>query len=374
MVTCWKCRSTLRVSTAAFCPQCGARQQGGHDADRDSGENHIWDSRIRDAVGPSRLGSAIVWTILFPLAPLVFPFWLMSAGNRLRNHVRSRLSSPALHQSWLTASREGRLIYDGLAESVGRWSTRGWLPLIAGLILWGICTSALFLVPADAPEPIRFDSALEGVLEARPAYGAVSIRSLRDYERFWSDYPTWAYDDIRFYSSTHEADGRYANPVGRGLTVLDLQDGDTISSYNHPPYEYLKLSASGDRQAYRRVTTLYPRWNQTEDAGIAFWLCAGLYYLVSLVFGLIYWVRFARHREAEVLAAAFAVRDPDLHDRLRPVVRKQNALLYWVAIPLAISGLQIVLFPLVSALVTARHARWERQSGIAGLLLPVPEA
>ncbi|QOV90934.1 hypothetical protein [Humisphaera borealis] len=369
MNSCWKCRASLRVAEAAFCPVCGAGQrgvQGGPPPIVGSAAPPAeWTARIERTSAQGGWGRAILWTILFPLAPFTHPILLMAANNRLRRHVSVHLQSPALQTPRAQQSPEGRAVLDRLATSAGRVSTAGILPMLLSLALAVTCGYALFIVPTQAPKPIRYERAVEQVLEVRQATGYVYVSSPDAYESFWINYPTWAYDEMTYSTSSYREDGREGLIVG---LPQYQRSSDRMSSYEHPPYEFVATDGSDDSRAprYHRVSSIYLHWDGTETAGIVFWISAIGLYIVNAVFGMVFWFRFMRHRQAEVLAAAFARGDPAFHDRLMPIVSNRNTLLSWVALPLAVTGLHLFAFPLLSTAILARHADWEGRSGIAG--------
>jgi hypothetical protein len=234
-----------------------------------------------------------------------------------------------------------------------------------------VCLSCLFIVPANAPRPIGYERAMECVLETRSASAYFYFDSASEYENFWRDYATWSYDEIYLSASNVGRDSTSQNLPRPDLEIY-TGSGRSISSYQHPPYEYLRETYSGGAREYQRVSSVTAHWNATEAAGVVFWVAAGGIYFMNLVFGLVFWTRFMRHRQAEVLAAAYAVGDPGLHDKLAPLVKQRNAVLAWVVIPLSVIGLHMVLFPVLRSRMLAKHVEWERRSGLAAVFAPTP--
>lgn len=357
MNTCWKCSSPLRVPTAAYCPVCGSPQQ----RDDPAGQAR-WTDRLEQSQNRPNWALSLLWLLAFPLAPITYPFLLLSARGKMRRHVRARLASPAMMAPRFTQTPEGRAIIRRLNDSTGRFTTGGALSMLASLFLLAVCCFALFVVPASAPNRIGYERAVEAVLEASPARGFVYIDSEAEYDDLWESYEIWSYDDVVVQTTSFGSHSR------RNDSSLPRWNGgyrsDTGS--DHRPYEYLGRqtyrSSRDDNWRYERVNSVVLYWNGTEGAGVVFYLCLGLLYLLYLVTGLMFWFRFARHAEAEVLAASYAAGDPQLHDRLMPIVRQRNALLTLVMLPLLLTGLHVVLFPILRSIVFARHAGWERRS------------
>jgi len=377
MKTCWKCRGSLRVADAPFCPNCGApqRQGGGSPEAAAQGtagaappvltateggrQGDGWESRIEQNDTAPPLGLSLLWLLAFPLSPITYPFLLFRADRRLRRHVQAHLASPPLQTPRATQSPEGRTILGRLADSAGRVTSHGVVPLVVSLLLVSIGLFALFGIPAGAPRPISYERAMEAVAEVGRANSYIYFSSRGDYENFWDYYPTWEYDDIRLSTSSNYT--RSDKVGGSNYPSYDNWSG-TVSSYDHPPYEFV---SGDDRDSrYHRVTSAYVYWEDTQPAGVLFWVCAVALYLWYLLFGLIFWVRFARHRQTELLAAAFAVGRPALHDQYLSLIRQRNTLLMWVVVPLALTGLHMIVFPVLSRTMFARHAGWEVRSGI----------
>ena len=282
MTTCWKCKATLRVSDAAFCPACGSAQpkQVGGAPPVIGGAAAVapnqWASRIeQDADRPS-WGMAIVWTILFPLAPFVYPVLLLSATGRLRRHVAGMLGSPAMQSQRAMRTPEGQAVRDRLAASSDRVTTAGVLPFLGMLVLLLTCVLCVFIVPAQAPGRISYERAMESVFEASPAYGYAYFDSAGDYESFWSDYSHYSFDRIRASTANYRpsrGDGWSGTPSSDEVAKLGLptydKSLDGLSSYEHPPYEFASTDYSG-RLKYNRVNSLYMYWNGTESAGVMF--------------------------------------------------------------------------------------------------------
>lgn len=376
MTTCWKCKATLRVADAAYCPTCGWAQpkQGGGAPPVIPGATPVpssqWASRIEQDANRPSWGMAIVWTILFPLAPFVYPVLLLSATRRLRRHVAGMLGSPAMQSQRAMRTPEGQAVRDRLAASSGRVTTAGVLPFLGMMVLLLTCVVCLFIVPAQAPGRIGYERAVESVLEVSPSYGYAYFNSASDYESFWSDYSHYSFDRIRASTTNYRPSRGDAwsgdvspNDVAKlGLPTYE-KSLDDISSYEHPPYEFVSTDYNG-RLEYNRVSSLNMYWDGTESAGVMFWFAWVGLYICNLVFGLLFWFRFMRHRQAELLAAAYAVGDPAFHDRLLPLVKQHNMLLTWVVIPLSILNLHMFAFPLLSASVFSRHDDWERRNHI----------
>jgi len=78
--------------------------------------------------------------------------------------------------------------------------------------------------------------------------------------------------------------------------------------------------------------------------------------------------RFARHRTAEVLAAACATGEAGLHDRLIGGVQASNALLRLRSLLLAITGLHLLVSPFTTPMLLKAHQTWHGHSGLDAAL------
>lgn len=75
-----------------------------------------------------------------------------------------------------------------------------------------------------------------------------------------------------------------------------------------------------------------------------------------------FWVRFARHRVAELLAASYALDDHQMCDTLLPLLKWGNAWLLGAVFILA--ALQGLLLPFYGPAVLEGHLLWERMHRI----------
>lgn len=352
MQRCWKCNNPLRQDGATFCNVCGAAQKPD-----DPGAARAWQNRIEQSQGQSHWALSFLWLLAWPIAPLLFPFWLASAHRRLSRHVRGRLASPAL-ASPRFQSPEGQAIAGRLAAVGG--GAAGVLPaIICGVLVVGtLCV--LFITPAMAPHPIRYERALEDMFEGRGAYGSYYVDSEEEYQDIWNS-RLWAFDDISIYAS-QDSQRMFDAKAGAGVPTWS---GNTDTHDRHRPFRYVEDRDGWSSTTVYRVRSVNVRWHATETGAVFLWIGVGLIYLLFGLFGVLYAGRFNRHRTAEALVAAYARGDTAFHDRLMPAVRSRNGLTTFAAIGMAVTGfLQMIAFPILWAGEWAAHPGWEKRNGI----------
>lgn len=364
---CWRCQRPMRPG-ATFCAACGAAQQPD---DPDAAKR--WQARIAPVDAPPSRGLSFLWLLAWPAAPLLFPAHLVAAGNRLRRHVRARAESPALASPRFIASPEGKAIAGRLARSAGRPASRGVLTALFCYLLIAVALGVLLLGPTFAPSRIRYDRALESILEADATRQTISITSPRQYDEVWSTL-WWGYSRVKVegYTATNVDVEQATRNAG---VVWDNDDEDTPN--NHRPYIYSERYSWSSTPQLKRASYITLEWDGSAGYGVVFYVLVGLLHVTFVILGLRFWLRFMRHLEAEALAAAYAKGDTAYHDRVMADVRRRNTLIGLAVIPLSIVGLHVALFPVLSAFAFAAHPDWERRHGIAdalGIDRPAPAA
>jgi hypothetical protein len=365
--TCWKCRNPLRHPNAPFCNTCGAVQK----RDADPAAAQQWQQRIRQAEQASWARS-LFWLLAFPLAPLTFPWLVARSTRRLRAHIQQRLAAPAFAAARFTQSDEGKQIAQRLASSAGRLTSRQVLAPLMALLLLLTTLGMMFIPPLFAPSEIGYEHALDGVANIRPARRYIYISSKADYDHFWSRINSRDYDHfaVTAYPDYDKANIKSAASIP-AWSGSEYGYGDTPS--DHRPYEYVYDTRDGFRPNVHRVSSIGVYADYTFPFGVAFGVCIVLLYLLFLFTGVIYWLRFTRHTRAEALAAAYARGDTALHDRLLADARLRGWLVLTLGTLVALFPIQLVIFPILSALTFTLHERWERNTGVAAALgLPSP--
>ncbi|HYE20257.1 MAG TPA: hypothetical protein VEA69_17545, partial [Tepidisphaeraceae bacterium] len=221
----------------------------------------------------------------------------------------------------------------------------------------------LFIVPAFAPKPISYSRAQERMMEVGPARAYIYVGSATEYENAWRNMsPKLTRVDVNGYGSR-----QYVTfpPAG----VKEWPDGKYDTASDHRPYRYYKRAYGQPGYWVSNVDSITATWPVTETLGVVFYVGLILFYLMSLLIGIGYWRRLARHAIAEAaVATSAAVTDPGFPARLAPHVSAHNGL--WVALGViaAATQLQLVFFPLLSALALRYHVGWESRSGVTWAL------
>lgn len=354
MNTCWRCKNPLRAESLAFCPVCGAAVR------RDDAVARDWALRLEEGSQHLHWGLSFLWLLCGPLLPLVFPFLLARANRRLTRHHAQRLSAPAFSSARFSESPEGQAILNRFRAAVGKnFSGRIMQPVILYLLLvatWG----TFFVVPAFAPKLMRYEEGIDMVVTGRPAHRWMSFywTTPQEYEATWEDLDERVYSNIRV-----EAYNDYNGDHDPMPIPAPRWTGTTDTRSDHRPLRY-----TGDDGTIYHVRSMTFSSDYAPEAHVVFLVGAILLYVCLAWFGLSFWLRFARHSQTEVLAAAYARGDLKYHDAMLGNVRLLNGLLISLAIFLAITMGQLVFFPFMSAVVFAHHLRWERRSGITSAL------
>jgi hypothetical protein len=296
-----------------------------------------------------------------------FPLVLALLMWRFRRHVEQRLRAP-LFRSERFASPAGR-------EIVRRLHTcRGWLrkPLTSVLLLqYVLCPSLIlfqiFAVPAMVP---TFD--YERVLESILAVDAVGRYPFCLSKKHYESLPERRLYMVRYRGVRPLTD---AEAAGTALPVIPgpghvVGFGGSIEVWGDAskrlPYEG-RCRAKGGTWYLVRVWNVGYRWGGTIVLGLILYLvflplqvgsgvalCAGL------------WLRFSRHRIAELLAVAYARDNTRLRDTLLPVLKRRNARLLWPTFALA--PLEGLLLAFYGPGVLDGHLLWEQVYGIPDVL------
>jgi hypothetical protein len=350
MNTCWRCKNPLRSESLAFCPACGAAVR------RDEAVARDWALRLQEGSQHLHWGLSFLWLLCGPLLLLVFPFLLARANRRLKRHHAERLTAPAFASSRFTESPEGQAILSRFRSAITTSTSWTLLQAVILYVLIAATVGAVYIVPAFAPRLVRYEDAIESVVTGGPAHRwmYISWSSPDEYEATWKELGKPMYSDIKV--------GAF-NDFSTTTGVLPHWAGTTDTPDNHRPLRYV----GRDGTTYR-VEGMSFASDYAPQAHVVFLIAAISLYLCLFWFGLSFWLRFARHSQAEVLAAAYARGDLKYHDELLGRVRLLNGVLISAAIILAITPGQLVFFPFLSAVVFAHHLRWERRMGITGAL------
>jgi hypothetical protein len=120
----------------------------------------------------------------------------------------------------------------------------------------------------------------------------------------------------------------------------------------------------------RRVTRAFVYTSDRfETAGII--LCAvfiPLFLLYPLILHWRGWIRFARHRMAEMKAAGELRGDSAACEELVNRVRRANRWIQVYAALTSLTQLYLILTPLLGPWFLRRHVRWETKNGLTELL------
>lgn len=315
------------------------------------------------------------------------PITLGLLAGKLRKHIdrllaRSAFSQPAMNRP------EGIAIVTMLRKSRGLPAAM--TGLIAGLVfLAGLAW--LFLAPTAAPYWAHYEEVLEDMLEVRGTNEYWEVYSESHLLRYGPYVARTTYDLIPLdpppkgvsYRNRRPSRDR-SSPRSLPKDMDDLEEitlsryfseryGGDDDAYKHgpdPPYQGIYREPREDgRRYYARARRMELDWHASETLGIL--LFAVFVPLIYLVTGWLFlrmrW-RFARHRSAEVLAAACATDDSALHDRIMPGVRSSNVWLKVGSILMAVTGLHLIVSPLTTPMLFAGHLRWHRQAGIESAL------
>jgi len=298
--------------------------------------------------------------------PLVsFPLVLALLMWRFRRHVEQRLRAPVF-RSERFASPDGR-------EIVRRLHTcRGWLrnPLASVLLLqYVLCPSLIlfqiFAVPAMVPR-FGYERVLEEILEVDAVGRYPFCQSKKHYESLPE---RWLYQ-IRYRAVRPLTDAEAAEPALPVILghVMDYTGRIEVwcDASKRLPYEGRCRAKDGTWHLVRVGSVGY-RWGGTIVLGLILYLVflplqvgSG----VALCGGL--WLRFGRHRIAELLAVAYARDDARLRDTLLPLLKGSNAYLLWATF--ASAPLQGLLLAFYGPAVLDGHLLWEQAYGIGDAL------
>ncbi|HSI36046.1 MAG: zinc ribbon domain-containing protein [Phycisphaerae bacterium] len=352
MITCWRCGQSVTPTATNTCPACGAVQAA------QGGAVGYWTPPAADA----RPGWALtlIWVVLFPLAALLFPIHVMVARRRLAAHVARRMESPGLSTPAVANTPHGQAALADMAR--GARAGNGVLAPAALVVVVAI-TAILFIVPAFAPKPIRYSRAQERLTEAEPARGYFYVSSAGEYEDVWRNVsPRLTRFEVASYGSR-----QYASFPPTGVT--EWSDGRTDTRFDHRPYRFCQRAYGQSGYWVSNVDSITAIWPVTQTMGVVFHVGLILFYLLTLLVGINYWLRLARHARAEASAAtSAAVADPSFPARIGPQVSAHNGLWVGLGVIAAVTQLQLIFFPLLSALAMRYHVGWEGRSGVAWAL------
>ena len=357
MSVCWQCKTPLRQSDSQFCPHCGATQRA------DNATSAEWQARIQEHGKGSGVGGKALLVLACLLGPLGFPVCLARAARGLRQHIAERAAAPALSTPRFTESTEGQTIARQLAGGKAKGATGLFLILLTLYGVLAVVLGVIFIVPAQAPVSISYESALGSLMDIRPAYRySMPVTSERDYEDSCArlqeqGYTRLSISDTRLSGSASAAKSSTPPPV------WNYWGSETPAT--HRPYLYLTSPNSTDLW---RVASLSAYWDGTETAGVVMVIGLILLHLLFAGYGLWFWRSFMRHQTAEVLAACYARGDLATHDRLLPRLRRRHRVAMGALAILALTPFHSVLFPLVAAVAFARHRRWEQRNAIPAAL------
>ncbi len=360
MIKCWKCGNTVEPNVGGFCPACGAGLM--------AAGSSPWAARVSGGGEGPAWALRLIWILFAPLTALGYPIFWIAARRNLARHTMQRLNSPALTSPYVTQNPEGQAVLARLHRAGG--ASTGVLPFMMTLMLMIVLAAVVFIPPAFAPTPIRYERTMECILEGRSARGYLYVDTPEQYESTWRSISSRKYSRVYVESFwgeyVDEARMRMKYP-GAGHWVGYNND----TPERHRPYYYVDDSYSSGQSAtvyVRRANAIVVEWSMTEKASIVFYCGLILLYLALVGLGIGYWLRLARHAKAEALAAAYATGDVGYHDRLVPQVASHNGL--WIALGIiaAVTQLQLVLFPLLSSLAMSTHLSWEGRTGIGGVL------
>lgn len=314
--------------------------------------------RERTWCWPYLLAGAFLPLISFPLV-LALLMW------RLRRHVDRRLRSPAF-RSERFATPPGQEIIRRLHKC------RGWFRNPVAVILLtqyvffpSVIALPLVALPAMLPN-FSYREILRGTLGVEPAWSLVPCLSRAHYKGLSRD---WLRDvvcvGVAPMTDAEASDSNLPVVTGEVFPVhsrIRMSVLVACAGAPPPPYEGRCRDRRGTWHVVRAVQARY-QWDGTEGLGLllylvflplqvgsAMLLCCGL------------WLRFARHRVVEVLAAAHARDDADMPERVLPLVRSSNSRLLRAA--LLFAPLQGLVLAFYGPSVLRGHFLEERAFGI----------
>jgi hypothetical protein len=290
-----------------------------------------------------------------------FPLVLALLMWRLRLHVDRRLQSPVF-RSERFQSPLGQEIIRRLRRCRGRFRH----PVAVVLLFhYVFCTSLVAFQLFAVPHMVRgFDSreVFRSIVEVEPATSYDSCRSRAQYEHLGRRWPlVVTYSGVRALTG-EEAQARSLPLVGgivyqrrgRPMPAMEVDARDT----SPPPYEGRCRGSDGNLYLVR-VSSVRRYWRGTEALGLILYaVFLPLPVVSGMVFCCTFWVRFARHRVAELLAASYALDNHRMCDTLLPLLKWSNVGLLegvFVLVPF-----QWFLLPLHGSTVLDGHLFWEK--------------
>lgn len=349
-MNCWKCQAPLRSAEARFCPNCGAATQSATPPDD-------WRKRI-DAAGQTGAGWRLLAKILLVLVSgglLLYPIFFVRNRRRLSRHIADHLVSPRFEAGRFQATPEGQNILARLQRLAGSPRALG-IPTAIFLYCFILLPlGILFIGPTFAPAYVGYDRALERVLECSSTRGWISVRSRSHYQTTLNQLKyQYDYGYINYNQAT-------AGESGLNLPTSQYYGGPD-GDWHNKPYEY--LYTGGGRPTVYRASSIEFYWDGSETLGVIFYIALSLMALVLMIAHIRHWVRFARHRAVEVLAASYLRGDLRYHDELMADVRGRNAGLTFAVIAFTLSQFHLLAFPFMAPWMLRWHIEWEERVGI----------